>query len=325
MTQEFPQLPVDGVVNAISLNGQKLAYGGFHGYLAPDVAFTGQRVLQAKGQSQITIAGNLAVKIINQGKHTIYENHDDQTLTPASLLDTGTALQAGKDYAVYFVADGDFADFVVSLNASYPAGASQDTSRKVGGFHTLCVNAGTISGHPLTGYTAAAILPASVWDLRKRPRTCDPAGMIYNPQMDEWLDIYLASGKGVNTKSLFGGTITASQTYPEHIRDLAAVGKRPLDDVSFMSAALGSNQKTNISGSANPGKTGGHVDTAGRRMLSGLGAEDMCGCHWQWIEGVFYNSALNTWADDSTYGQIYACRPGRRQLGGWRDMRGGGA
>jgi formylglycine-generating enzyme required for sulfatase activity len=69
------------------------------------------------------------------------------------------------------------------------------------------------------------------------------------------------------------------------------VRKRLLRDHEFASMALGSNECTNINGSADPNTTGGHVDTAGRRMLSFIGLEDCCGAMWQWLEDV---SALGT-------------------------------
>jgi hypothetical protein len=305
---DFPELKVDSGRKEFLWNGQPLLYGDFNGFLARDVAFTGQRLLQANGQSQLTVAGNLAIKIINNGRHKLYSNFEDKPFTPALMLDTGgSVLENGKPYNVYWVVNGDFADFVVSLNASHPEGATPEISRWFGGFDTLCSDAGIIADHPLSGYTARSIIPASVRDLLKRPATCAGDGMVYDPALDQWVDIYLQSGTGKNTKSVFGGTVTASRIFPAHIRDLIAVGKRPLDDVSFMSAALGSNSKTNILGSANPVTTGGHVDTAGRRMLSYLGLEDAAGAFWQWIGDVFYNSALNSWTNDDTFGQVYAC------------------
>jgi len=50
----------------------------------------------------------------------------------------------------------------------------------------------------------------------------------------------------------------------------------------FMQIALGSNEETNIDNSADPGTTGGHSDTASRRIISHIGCEDCCGVYWQW-------------------------------------------
>jgi hypothetical protein len=56
-----------------------------------------------------------------------------------------------------------------------------------------------------------------------------------------------------------------------------------LDDGEFQVIAAGSNEETNITGSADPGTTGGHVDTASRRMISNIGVEDACGALYQWL------------------------------------------
>jgi hypothetical protein len=50
----------------------------------------------------------------------------------------------------------------------------------------------------------------------------------------------------------------------------------------------GSNQKTNILGSADPVTTGPHIDTAGRRMISNIGLEDGCGVMNQWLSDQSY-------------------------------------
>ena len=62
-----------------------------------------------------------------------------------------------------------------------------------------------------------------------------------------------------------------------------------------MQIAEGSNQRTNIKNSADPGTSGGHYDTAGRRMISNYGAEDCCGVLWQWTSNTCDNST--TWYD----------------------------
>jgi hypothetical protein len=61
------------------------------------------------------------------------------------------------------------------------------------------------------------------------------------------------------------------------------VGKRLLFDHEFTIAAYGSNAKTNIYGSNSQTTTGGHVDTASRRMISHWGCEDCCGALYQWL------------------------------------------
>jgi hypothetical protein len=72
------------------------------------------------------------------------------------------------------------------------------------------------------------------------------------------------------------------------VDDFAAVKKQLLDDSEFQVIAAGSNEETNISGSADPVTTGGHSDTASRRMISNIGCEDCCGALWQWLRDQSY-------------------------------------
>ena len=87
--------------------------------------------------------------------------------------------RAGKDFYLYACAqlDGTF-KYLLSANSTVPTGYTADNSRKIGGFHCLCVSVGTISGHTLSGYVEGDILPASVWDLTHRPAS-EPEGMVY--------------------------------------------------------------------------------------------------------------------------------------------------
>jgi hypothetical protein len=157
--------------------------------------------------------------------------------------------------------------------------------------------------HPLTGYTAGSILPNSVWCLNFRPR-CSPEGMAYCGQIPNsiplapegcslWTDIYMQSGTGSGTSSVYGGTIT-NRSWDRHNEDMAVVGKRLLWDNEFSIIARGSNTKTNISGSSAPATTGGHVDTAGTRMISVYGIEDCCGAMLQWLNDSNYRYDLGT-------------------------------
>jgi len=61
-----------------------------------------------------------------------------------------------------------------------------------------------------------------------------------------------------------------------------------LEDDEFQAIAAGSNEETNITGSSDPGTTGGHVDTASRRMISNIGVEDACGVLQQWLRTQTY-------------------------------------
>jgi len=145
---------------------------------------------------------------------------------------------------------------------------------------------------------AGDILPASVWDLQHRPQ-CSPEGMVWSDQAKIWVDIYLQSGTGTSTASVNGGTITDTRNWMDFVDDLGAVGKRLLDDGEFQKIAAGGNEETNISGSADPGTTTGHTDTAGRRMVSNIGCEDCAGAIWQWLLDQSYR-----W--DSGFGTTWA-------------------
>ena len=197
-------------------------------------------------------------------------------------LDTGS-LAAGTDYYIYACTDGTTLSFKVSANATNPSGFDTFHSRKIGGFHTLCTAVGTISGHTLTGYAQKDILPASIWDLKHRARCGNNAGMVYDAKSNIWVDIYLASGTGASTVSVNGGTISDTRNWMDFVNDGGAVGKRLLKDMEFQLAAAGSNEETNIFASADPATTGGHSDTATRRMISNIGCEDCCGALWQWL------------------------------------------
>ncbi|MEN6421339.1 MAG: hypothetical protein ABFD76_05270 [Smithella sp.] len=209
-------------------------------------------------------------------------------------LDTG-AVEAGKDYYVYACDNAGTLVFKISLASTYPAGYDATTSRKLGGFHTLCAAVGPISGHTLTGYAQKNILPASIWDLKHRAKCGNNAGMAFDSLSRIWVDIYLASGTGANTVSVNGGTISDNRVWNDFVDDGGAVGKRLLSDPEFQLCMEGSNQKTNIVGSSDPVTTGGHSDTAGRRMISNIGLEDGCGVMHQWLLDQSYR-----WDSDGT-------------------------
>ena len=244
-----------------------------------------------------------------------YSASDDIELDVADLLDTGT-IQAGKDYCVYLTTDQQF---VVSLNSTFPSGTLSDGStafsaentRKIGGFHTLCVDAGEIDGHPLSGFSSGDILPASVWCLNHRPY-CEPAGMVYCSALDFWVDIYLQSGTGEATESVFGGTITTTRSQIDHTNDMLNVHKKLLADPEFTSASYGANQQTVISGAVAPSTTGGHTDANGRRMISNIGIEDCCGVLWQWLRELAPANEAETTpvANGKIYGAIYGMLAG---------------
>jgi hypothetical protein len=202
---------------------------------------------------------------------------------------TTAANRAGKDFYIYACVPGSGSSpkIVLSANSTTPSGYSASTSRKIGGFHGLCVAVGTISGHTLTDFAVGDVLPASIWDLVHRP-VSNPEGMVFSEGTNKWIDIYLASGTGGSTASVYGGTISDTRNWSDFADDGAAVKKRMLDDDEFQIIAAGSNEETNITGSSDPGTTGGHVDTASRRMISNIGVEDACGVLNQWLRTQTY-------------------------------------
>ena len=218
---------------------------------APDLAALHTPFLVAASQTAITIKEGTHVKIINGSRQTMLRWDADTTIVVADYLDAG-AIEAGKDYYVYACEDGSV---VVSLNSTFPAGYSADNSRKIGGFHTLCCAVGVIVDHPLSGFATGAILPLSVWCLNWRSRG-QQEGHRYDEAAKIWKGIYGQSGTGATTGSVYGATITDTRSWLDCVDDLGAVGDRLLDDVEFQLAAEGSNQKTNIYGSVDPGTWG---------------------------------------------------------------------
>lgn len=215
--------------------------------------------------------------------------------------------RAGKDVYLYATPSR----LILSPNATVPTGYTAANSRKIGGFHCLCLSAGSISGHTLTDFLTGDILPASIWDLNWRP-VCLPRGMVYSAAANVWVDIYLQSGTGLTTASVFGATITDTRDYWSHGDDLAAVGKRMLLDMEFSQIAYGSPEGTNIMGSADPVTTGGHVNTALTRIISHCGCEDCTGVMYQWCDGgyVYRNddasySGAWSWKSAGSRGQQY--------------------
>lgn len=238
---------------------------------------------------------------------------DDATYATASN-------RAGKDFYVYALEAGGY---ILSNNSTYPTGYNATNSRKIAGFHCLCSNVGTISGHSLTGYLTGDILPRSIWDLKDKPRSA-PEGMSKNYD-GVWVDIYLPSWDGTKLVSVYGGTVADGangwHNYKFEQR-FGMIGKKLIRQTEFVVASLGSNQGTTITGSADPGTTGAHTDTAGRRMISDIGCEDMCGAYWQWSRDPGGSVASGAaWAnaydgnDSGVAGQHYQA-PYRALLGG---------
>jgi hypothetical protein len=253
---------------------------------------------------KININGNCYISTINKSLQLSTVD------TPANL--------AGKDVYIYACepTSGTEPIFVLSLNSTVPTGYTANNSRKIGGFHCLCKDVGVIEGHTLSGYVTGDILPATRWDLLHRPKG-EPEGFAYEELTDCWIAIYLPSWDGTKLVSVYNGVIAdGTSTKKWHgeafYEQFAKQGMRLVWRHEFQMGAKGSNEQTNIQGSSDPNTTGGHVDTAGRRMISNIGLEDCCGVLWQFAMDLGFaggsgwtNSAYNSNVDDRSYGQTY--------------------
>lgn len=259
-------------------------------------------------KTKITIPANTQVNIGNKG----YVSTQDTVLALSSV---GTAdARKGKDVYIYACQPADTNStvpvFVLSMNSTVPDGYTADNSRKIGGFHCLCRNVGNISGHAASGYVIGDIIPISVWDLLHRAQS-ENEGMIYADFDGRWYDIYLAGIVGGKLVSQYGAIIADGSSSPAYsgekfVEEFAKVKKRPLYRNEFMVLAKGSNEGTNIYGSADPNTAGGHNDTAGRAMISNYFMEEMCGALWQWGADIFENYPGSTWSSPNLYLSGYA-------------------
>ena len=278
-----------GQVFGVSPDGSTYGFYAINLVSSPSYQKEGSRFIEpyALSRNGLVIKAGTYIKI-GTGSSVIafYTDVDYNLPNVVDFLDTGSALSPGKDYYVYLCLQaGNTFTFRVSMNATFPNGFTADNSRKIGGFHSLCLAVGAIAGHKLSGYLTADILPASIWDLSFRAANQNE-GSVYDSNLDYWPHIYLQSGTGTGTRSAFGGTVTRTRQQLDHVEDMFRVGKRLLTDTEFMSSMEGSNQETNIFGSVQPETTGGHTDTAGRRMISDIGCEDGVGAYWQWLQEV---------------------------------------
>ena len=217
------------------------------------------------------------------------------------------ANRAGKDFYLYACENSGASAPLLILSANATAPSSGTTPRKIGGFHCLCVNVGTIADHTLTGYIVGDILPQSVWDLKWKPKNITPEGMVYSPSANIWVDIYLLNSSYTSTYATGAGALV-STNWMNFVDGVGSVGKRLLRDFEFQLIASGGNEQTNIAGSAWVASRGGHVDTASRRMISNIGCEDCAGLIWQWLDeqSYWYAAPSEGWfTTEGSKGQMY--------------------
>lgn len=279
-------------------------------------------------KTNITIPKNLKINIDGE----CYISTINKVLQ-LSTVDTPQNL-SGKDVYIYACKPQDISStepiFVLSLNSTVPTGYTASSSRKIGGFHCLCADVGTIDGHTLSGYVTGDILPASIWDLLHRPKG-DSEGLAYDEVSECWLSIYHLSWDGTKLVSVYNGVIAdGASTKKWHgeafIEQLMNQKMRLPWRHEFQMAAKGSNEGTSIKNAADPNTTGGHVDSNNRRMISNIGLEDCCGCSWQWAMDLGFaggsgwnDSVYNSSVDSQRYGQSYGTLYRLRLGAAWYD------
>lgn len=201
-------------------------------------------------------------------------------------------------------------------------------------FYTKVISALTVGSyydvgtvpHTLAGFVAGDILPESVFCEGFKPIAystgyINAMGMVYDCDTNKAIDIYLQSGMGASTATVYGATHTVSRQQQNHQDDMRQVGKMLISDDEFSSAALGSNERTAIQGASDQATVGGHVDTVGKRMVSFIGCEEMCGYLWQWTRNVSANDGSDWSAYDgqASFGQTYAASFALIAGGNWRN------
>lgn len=241
---------------------------------------------------------------VNIGNYAFVTQSDSQV----DISRAGAATKrAGKDVYIYACwpsnVESGIPVFVASMNSTTPSGYNATNSRKIGGVHCLCANVGTIAGHPLSGYVAGDVLPASLWDLRHRPVSA-PEGMVYIEPLDLWADIYLNSWDGEKVVSEYRAVIadgTSSRSYHwwRWAEEFNLLKKRLPHRWEFRELADGSPETVNITGSADPNTTGGHTATNSQRIISKYGCEDCTGVLWQWGSDLTTHSTTNGLAGPS--------------------------
>lgn len=308
--------------------------------IMPDLNFekTDSVFMVSNSKNSITLKKGTTIRLdISEEDVRYLEIKEDTSYNVFNLLDTGlSSFTQGKDYNIYIVQKDDIdseteeiiktVELKVSLNSTYPKDYNANNTRKIGGFHTLSIGVTSAnaphSTHPAIGYNAGDVIPNSVWCLSHRPQS-EAAGMAYIDKRDKWVDIYKQGGKDGAPTSTFGATVADSRQQQNHQWDMLLCSKSLASDDDFTVFAEGSNQKTAIMGSASPvpKTTGGHVDTAGKRMISNYFIEECCGYMWEWLDEISANggTAWATYDGSGSRGQTYGASYCLIAGGGWSD------
>lgn len=270
---------------------------------------TPNQFIKFSDRRRLTIAKNTFIKLdVESTAQTLwYINSSDMELEAETLLDEGATFQAGKAYNIFLVpnASNTAAELKISLNSTAPTGHTPGDTRRIGGFHSLCVNAGNITwhaNHPLSGFVAGDILPQSVWTLYHRPYA-SPNNCIYIPcGIPFWRTIYDHAGTLATTSFEYGGTVTRNRTFYGHMQDMMHAGYiLPTYEQAAISG-YGCEPLKAIMGKSEAASTqaGGHVNESNHRILSIYGAEDCCGVTWK-ISTIGATEG-GAWSTDSSVG-----------------------
>ncbi|WP_236623323.1 phage major tropism determinant [Vibrio cholerae] len=274
-----PQYALASLVRSLSANA-------FHKSQTSEPAF-----LIAGGQLRTATA--LTIRV---GDSLITHAANEVISTPVLLV--------GVDYAIYATIDG----LIVSNNFTVPDGYTEETSRRIGGFH----------------YGDNEFKTHSFYDLHFRPKCKDPRGMVLDMGERFWADIYLTNttpnllgtsaynaqiadgGSTPKIPALLGGDgVRQYANYSQFAANelLSCHGKRLPNYQEFQMLARGS-----VSGYArgsDPVKT--LFDSSARSII---GCEQVSGNMLQWGCEVWdrgNGTSGYTWNDIAEgYGQMYA-------------------
>ena len=288
---------------------------------------TPNQFIKFSDRRRLTITKNTFIKLdVESTAQTLwYINPSDLELEAESLLDEGATFQAGKAYNIFLVpnASNTAAELKISLNSTAPAGYTPGDTRRIGGFHTLCVDAGNITwhaNHPLSGFIAGDILPQSVWTLYHRPYA-SPNNCIYIPcGIPFWRTIYDHAGTLATTSFEYGGTVTRNRTFYGNMQDMMHAGYiLPTYEQAAISG-YGCEPLKVIMGKSEAASTqaGGHINESSHRIISIYGAEDCCGVTWKILTiGAVGGGG---WGTDSSVGVHQYSSVNVLRVGGpWRD------
>jgi len=286
----------------------RIADGSLANFPLDDVKAHRRPYLAVTGKRQLTIYAGTFIKLVTDIDTRYLAQLTDEIIDVESILDTGATLTNGKDYYLYLVSNGTSGvKKILSLNATYPLGYTANNSRKIGGFHTLCVGVTAANapraGHPAIGYLAGDIIPNTIWALNFKAASGNE-GKAYVAPRREWQYIYNVSGTGANTKSAYGATRSHTRNYHKFVEDLFSVNDMMITQDGFSCGMEGSNYLTAVAGAVqpNPDTTGGRLDTAGKRMISNYFLEEGCGLQVQFAEGLIGGGG-SAWSAPDTDGK----------------------